>query len=153
MNPPAGDTYIAHQHTATSRGAAHRFLEQTFAPGQYTMPAHQPGAPRLRLLTFVVSVRGALGSEAQTFIRQLSARIAGAVPYRLLDEASWATQGCAPLFRSAITFSARRALAAGIRRSTCSAAEAAYFERHDDQPAPDPARCFDCPVDPIPAAQ
>ena len=93
-------------------------------------------APRLRLLTFVVSVRGALGSEAQTFIRQLSARIAGAVPYRLLNETSWATQGCAPLFRSAITFSARRALAAGIRRSTCSAAEAAYFERHDDQRRP-----------------
>jgi hypothetical protein len=42
--------------------------------------------------------------------------VAGAVPYRLLDEASWATQGCAPLFRSAITFAARRALAAGIRR-------------------------------------
>ena len=59
------------------------------------------------------------------------------MPYRLLDEASWATQGCAPLFRSAITFSARRALAAGIRRSTCSAAEAVYeyFERRDDQPA------------------
>ena len=80
-----------------------------------------------------------LGSEAQTFIRQLSARVAGAVPYRLLDEASWATQGCAPLLRSAITFSARRALAAGIRRSTCSGAEAAYVERCDDQPAPDPA--------------
>ena len=31
---PAGDTYIAHHRTATSRGAAHRFLEQTFAPGQ-----------------------------------------------------------------------------------------------------------------------
>ena len=43
-------------------------------------------------LTFAVSVRGALGSEAQTFIRQLSARVAGAVPYQLLDEASWATQ-------------------------------------------------------------
>ena len=52
--------------------------------------------------------------------------MAGAVPYRLLDEASWATQGCAPLLRSAIAFSARRALAAGIRRSTCSAAEATY---------------------------
>ena len=38
------------------------------------MPAHQPGAPRLRLLTFVVSVRGALGSEAQTFIRQIDLR-------------------------------------------------------------------------------
>ena len=53
----------------------------------------------------------------------------------------------------AITFSARRALAAGIRRSTCSAAEAAYLEPRDDQLAPDPARCFDCPVDPAPAAQ
>ena len=72
---------------------------------------------------------------------------------RLLDEASWATQGCAPLFRSAITFSARRALAAGIRRSTCSTAEAVYLEPRDDQLAPDPARCFDCPVDPAPAAQ
>ena len=107
-------------------------------------------------------MRGALGSEAQTFIRQLSARVAGAVPYRLLDEASWATQGCAPLLRSAITFSARRAitfsarraLAAGIRRSTCSGAEAAYVVRGcDDQPAPDPARCFDCPADPAPAEQ
>ena len=113
---------------------------------------HQPGAPRLRFLTFVVSVRGALGSEAQTFIRQISARVAGAVPYRLLDEASWATQGCAPLFRSAITFAARRALAAGIRRSTCTAAEARFAER-TDWLGPDPARCFDCPVDPAPAEQ
>jgi len=150
---PAGDAYIARQHTDTSRGAAHRYLEQTLAPSQYTVPAHQPGAPRLRLLTFAVSVRGALGSEAQTFIRQLSARVAGAVPYRLLDEASWATQGCAPLLRSAITFSARRALAAGIRRSACSGAEAAYVARCDDQPAPDPACCFDCPVGPAPAEQ
>ena len=52
---PAGDAYIARQHTDTSRGAAHRYLEQTLAPGQYTIPAHQPGAPRLRLLTFAVS--------------------------------------------------------------------------------------------------
>ena len=100
-------------------------------------------------------MRGALGSEAQTFIRQLSARMAGAVPYRLLDEASWATQGCAPLLRSAIAFSARRALAAGIRRGTCSAAEATYRFRAATmhQPAADPACCFDCPVDPAPAEQ
>jgi hypothetical protein len=120
------------------------------------MPAHQPGAPRLRLLTFVVSVRGALGSEAQTFIRQISARVAGAVPYRLLDEASWATQGCAPLFRSAITFAARRALAAGVRRSKQAPAllrtEARFAER-TDWLGPDPARCFDCPVDPARAEQ
>jgi hypothetical protein len=139
---PAGDAWIARQHTDTSLGAAHRYLEQTLAPGQYTIPAHQPGAPRLRLLTFAVSVRGALGStEAQTFIRQLSARVAGAVPYRLLDVASWATQGCAPLLSSAITFSARRALAAGIRRSTCSGAEAAYVERCDESTiSPPPTR-------------
>ena len=137
---PAGDAYIARQHTDTSRGAAHRHLERTLAPSQYAIPAHRPGAPRLRLLTFAVSVRGALGSEAQSFIRQLSARMAGAVPYRLLDEASWATQGCAPLLRSAIAFSARRALAAGIRRSTCSAAEATYVQRCDDQPPPRPGR-------------
>ena len=58
-----------------------------------------------------------------------TANMAGAVPYRLLDEASWATQGCAPLFRSAITFAAGRALAAGIRRSTCTAAEAGPLRR------------------------
>ena len=34
-----------------------------------------------------------------------------------------------------------------------SGAEAAYVERCDDQPAPDPACCFDCPVDPAPAEQ
>ena len=60
-------------------------------------------------------------------------------------------RGVPPLLRSAIAFSARRALAAGIRQSTCSAAEAAYAERCDDQPAANPARCFDCPVDPAPA--
>ena len=72
-NEPAGDAWIARQHTDTSRGAAHRYLERTLAPGQYTIPAHQPGAPRLRLLTFAVSVCCALGSEAQAFILQLSA--------------------------------------------------------------------------------
>ena len=51
-------------------------------------------------------------------------------------KAKWATQGCTPLLRTAITFSARRALTAGIRRSTCSGAEAAYDERWDDVSLP-----------------
>jgi hypothetical protein len=46
----------------------------------------------------------------------------------LTRRTNWATQGCASLLRSAITFSARRELAAGIRRSTCSGAEAAYVD-------------------------
>ena len=119
----------------------------------------------MRLLTFAVSVRGALGSEAQTsirtssyYIRQLSARMAGAVPYRLLDKASWATQRGvppqAPLGDRLLgPQRAGRALAAGIRRSTCSAAEATYVQRCDDQPAANPACCFDCPVDPASAEQ
>ena len=113
---PAEDAYIARQHADTSRGAAHRYLEQTLAPSQYTIPAHQPGAPRLRLLTFAVSVCGALGSEAQTFIRQLSARVAGAVPYRLLDEASWATQRGVPLCsaRQSPSWPAGRSLPASV---------------------------------------
>ena len=59
----------------------------------------------------------------------------GAVPSRLLDAASWATQGCAPLFRSATTFLRsgsllpRRALAAGIRRSTCTVPRRPAFRR------------------------
>ena len=77
----------------------------------------------------------------------------GAEPYRLPDDASWATQGCAPLFRSALTFAARRALATGIRLSTCTAAEAATAERRDPLAAADPAGGFDGPVDPAPAGQ
>ena len=58
-----------------------------------------------------------------------------------------------PAFNTPNVFVARRALAAGIRRSTCSAAEATYAARCDDQPAADPACCFDCSVDPAPAEQ
>ena len=36
--------------------------------------------------------------------------------------------------------------------STCTAAEARFAER-TDWLGPDPARCFDCPVDPAPAEQ
>ena len=39
---PAGATYIARRHTDSSRGPAHRYVEQTFATGQYPLPAHQP---------------------------------------------------------------------------------------------------------------
>ena len=146
---PSSRTDTRPRRAARRTVSLSRPTHQASIPCQPTSQAHPVS---LRLLTFVVSVRGALGSEAQTFIRQISARVAGAVPYRLLDEASWATQGCAPLFRSAITFAARRALAAGIRRSTCTAAEARFAER-TDWLGPDPARCFDCPVDPAPAEQ
>ena len=78
-------------------------------------PPTSRGEPRLRLVTVVVSVHGALGSEAQTLIRQVSARVTGAVPYRLLNDAScWATQ---PGMRSPLLLSShlRGAPGAGYR--------------------------------------
>jgi hypothetical protein len=51
--------------------------------------------------------------------------------------------------RSPSLLACPRSLAAGIRRSTCTAAEARFAER-TDWLGPDGARCFDCPVDPAP---
>jgi len=64
------------------------------------LPCHTPKKNeliflRFLLLNFLVSVRGALGSEAQTFIRQISARMAGAVLLGC-EEASWAPQAVFP---------------------------------------------------------
>ena len=55
--------------------------------------------------------------------------------------------------KNRVNISPRNIFSTRTRRSTCSAAEAVYLEPRDDQLAPDPARCFDCPVDPAPAAQ
>ena len=74
---------------------------------------------------------------------------------RVLDEGTRLAIGTSALLAESEQtdrppFVACRALAAGIRSSTCSAAEAVYFERCD-QPAPHPARCLlDCPVDSAP---
>ena len=77
------------------------------APGQYTITAHQPGAPSLRLLTFVVSVRGALGSEAQTFLHSAALSPGSrscALPVGCWTRRAGPRRGVPPLFRSAITF-------------------------------------------------
>ena len=71
-------------------------------------------------------------------------------PYKFVSPIYWKSARFCPDRAEGRT---RRALAAGIRRSTCSAAEATYAERCDDQPAADPACCFECPVDPAPAEQ
>jgi hypothetical protein len=115
----AGDTFITHRHTATSRGAAHRFLEQTLllarpVPCQpTTLQGHPvcgcsplssasaaPWAPRHR-----PSSGRSLPGWRGLCLTGCSTRRAG--PRKAV---------CAPLFRSAITFAARRALAAGILR-------------------------------------
>jgi hypothetical protein len=154
---PAGGSYIARQHTDTSRGAAHRYLEQTLAPSQYTVPAHQPGAPRLRLLPFAVSVRGALGSEAQTFIRQLLAH--SWLGSRALCLTGCLTRRAGPR-RGVPLCSARRSPSRPAGRSLPASVGAPALARRPPtlsaatiSRAPDPACCFDCPADPAPAEQ
>jgi hypothetical protein len=94
------------------------------------------------------------GTDRPTFTsgRPISARVlVGAVPYRLLDEASWATQGCAPLFRSAITLASVGASTCPCRLPACRAQR--VRRAHQLARPRRPARCFDCPVDPAPAEQ
>ena len=70
--------------------------------------------------------------------------MAGAVPYRLLDEASWATQGCASLLPTPLGDRLLGPQGADSRHpsehlSAPLPSEATYVQRCDDQPAADPA--------------
>ena len=68
----------------------------------------------------------------------------------------WAVTHAAVSTVSKFTYTLQTAKLTALQassRSTCSAAEAIYVQRCDDQPAADPACCFDCPVDPAPAEQ
>jgi len=105
----------------------------------------------LRLLTFVVSVRGALGSEAQTFIRQISAGWRG----RCLTGCSTRRAGPrrAVLPSSALrspSLLAGRLLLASVGAPALPRRPARFAER-TDWLGPDPAGCFDFPVDTAPA--
>ncbi len=130
---PAGVTWITRRHTDTVRLAAHAWLESTFAPAQYFGPGASgaprgdgPG-PRLRLLTFAVSIYGALGRQAQELLRAVATRCGRSVPYSLLDEASWAAPSFAPFVRMAITLAVRRALAMAVCESLVTRETAARF--------------------------
>ena len=81
-----------------------------------------------------------------------TANMAGAVPYRLLDEASWATQGCV-LPSSALqspSLLAGRLLLASVGAPALPRRQARFLRRAHrptDWLGPDPAR-FDCPAHP-----
>ena len=74
---------------------------------------------------FAVSTAGAiLGRRGRLSRRQVGRRVSGGVPFRLLDESTWATPRCTTFMRMAITFEVRRSLAAAIRLGSCCAADA-----------------------------
>ena len=52
--------------------------------------------------------------ECDGFIREVSRRCGGSVPFSLLPHASWATPRVAPMIRMALTHAVRRGLARSI---------------------------------------
>ena len=73
-----------------------------------------PASPLPRhfaLVVFTVSTFGALGGPALSFLSKLGKRSGRALPFALLDQATWAAPSFAPFARMAVTFAARRGLA------------------------------------------
>ena len=107
----AGATHIAAEHTDRDRLAAHRASVETWTRSYGALPQG------CRLVVFVVSAGGSIGSAAQALLARLGERTAGLPPFLLLDQSSWATPRFAPMARMAITFAARSGLAAAVRSS------------------------------------
>ena len=126
---------IINRHTDSVRLAGHRHLERVQTPRDYFGPGGLPApgvADRMRLVTFAVSIYGALGTQAQTLIDTVDRRCGRSLPGSLLDEASWAASSFAPYARTVLTLTVRRSLAMAVTEALCSEEEA--------------ARCFDAAV-------
>ena len=98
----AGASRITSEHTDRDRLAAHAACARHWMTEYGRMPHG------CRLVIFVVSAGGAIGSAAQSLIRALSVRAGGIPPASLLDQASWSTPRFAPMMRMAIGMAARR---------------------------------------------
>ena len=81
--------------------------------------------PRIRLVTFAVSVFGSFGAQAQTLLAAVARRCGRSVPCSLLDEASWATPSFAPYARATVTLTLRRSLAHSVGEQLIGETEAA----------------------------
>ena len=118
-----GPDFVASHHTDRARLAAHVQRErETIA--QYGGAGALP--PRMRLVPFVVSTMGALGSSAEAFITELSRR-QRTIPFSLADETTWAAPQMAPFARMAVCTSVRRSVAVYHRR---------HWARHAQWPLP-----------------
>ena len=88
---------------------AHAHREQETIAQYGALPA------RMRLVPFVVSTFGALGSAASRFVTDLS-RHQRTVPFPLTEEVTWTAPRMAPFMRMVVCTSVRRSVAAYHRQ-------------------------------------
>lgn len=132
----AGPSAISALRTPTIRFASHSLLVRRGAIQQFGLPDGKPPPhSRMRLVTFVVSTFGSIGVEAQRLLGAVALASGSSVPACLYDETSWASAAFVSFARQAITLSARRELARGLRYSF-SDAQAQRCYRPAVPPAP-----------------
>ena len=144
---PGGATWIRTHHTDTVARAAHEELERVRTPRAYFGPsraldASDPLRSHTRLVTFALSTFGCFGRPALDLLRDMGRRTGGALPASLADDSSWAAFEFAPYARMRLSLALRRALAASLRDTACTDAEAEAL-RGTGGPPSDPSRTFD----------
>ena len=97
-------THLADHSTHEHRLRAHEALARA-ARGEYG-----PMPTGMRLVPFVVSIGGALGPDAMTFLSGIGHRLGASLPLPLLHEATWAVPRFAPYARMAVGCSVRRSV-------------------------------------------
>ena len=99
-----GPTHVTSHATDRRRGAAHTAIALA------TRVSYGPLPAGMCLVPFVVSVTGAMGRHALTFVRELAMRSPTSLPFSLLDQASWAVPTLAPFLRCVVSTSVRRSV-------------------------------------------
>ena len=109
-------SHIAAHHTDRLRLPAHVHAAEHCRRAEYGTLPSLPGIT-MELVVVVVSTTGAIGQGGQRFIDELARRTGGHVPPTLLDQATWAAPTFGAFARMALSFAARRGLAAAVAAS------------------------------------
>ena len=144
----AGPTAISRLHTSTTRLSAHAAISRRSAVDYFGTPSSPPAPPglRLRLVTFVVTTFGSLGTDAQALLELVSRHTGSSLPLSLSSEFSWSASSFVSFARQAVTFALRRSLAGSMRGFTRS--EAAACPLPPAAPPPPPVPDPDSSLDP-----
>ena len=123
-------THVNSHHTDEVRLGAHVAEAKRCRRHDYKLADDGSGLPAgMRLVVFVVSTGGSLGTEAQALLAEVGKRVGKALPAALLPASSWAACRFAPFARQAVGFAVRQGLAASCRR---------HWRRVPAQPPPPP---------------
>jgi hypothetical protein len=114
-----GPTAVSRLHseflTDTTRHASHSHISRHSPLDYWGSPQGTPlPGVRMRLVTFVISVAGAISPDAQGLLAAVSRCSGGSLPSSLYPLSSWSASRLIPYVRQAVTFSVRRHLAAYV---------------------------------------